>query len=50
MPTTYASGNGGQCIFIAPNHDLVVVTLGRFYNEPTWAPEDILLRVVGATQ
>jgi CubicO group peptidase (beta-lactamase class C family) len=30
----YASGNGGQHIFVAPRHDLVVVFTGSNYNSP----------------
>ena len=35
-------------IFIDPKYDLVVVMLACFYNQSSWTPQDILLRVLPA--
>ena len=34
VPTYYASGNGGQFIFVLPDIDMVVVFTGSNYNSP----------------
>jgi CubicO group peptidase (beta-lactamase class C family) len=44
-----AAGNGGQSIFVVPQHRMVVTILGGRYHKPDWINEDILLdRIIPA--
>lgn len=51
MEVLLAAGNGGQNIFVVPQHRMVVTVLGGRYNRQHWITEDILLeRIVPALQ